>query len=97
MLSNETLPNTETADSFRETINEIRTKNLADRLVKYEHNDDPREVPNPNQGIRIRRIDLEKSVAHGRVPVTQECAEHNSRVSGVGHPERFQSLWGGQS
>jgi hypothetical protein len=29
--------------------------------------------------------------------VTQECADHNSRVSGVGHPERFQGLWGGQS
>jgi hypothetical protein len=97
MLSNETLPNTETADSFRETINEIRTKNLADRLVKYEHNPDPREAQNPNVGIRIRRIDLEKSVARGRVPVTQECADHNSRVSGVGHPERFQGLWGGQS
>jgi hypothetical protein len=40
---------------------------------------------------------MEKSVARGRVPVTQECADHNSRVSGVGHPERFQSLWGGQS
>jgi hypothetical protein len=96
-LSNETPASTEVVDKFRETINEIRTKNLADRLVKYEHNPDPREAPNPNRGIRVRRIDMEKSVARGRVPVTQECADHNSRVSVVGHPERFQKLWGGQS
>ena len=87
----------EVVDKFRQTLNEISTKNLADRLVNYEHNPDPREAQNPNVGIRIRRIDMEKSVARGRVPVTAECAAHNSRVSGVGHPERFQSLWGGQS
>jgi hypothetical protein len=89
--------NNEVVDKFRQTLNEISTKNLADRLVKFEHNDDPREAPNPNVGIRIRRIDLAKSIARGRVPVTQECADHNSNVSGVGHPERFQRLWGGQS
>jgi hypothetical protein len=100
MLSQEKPANTATLDSYRATLTEISAQHLGSALVNHGHNPDPkseRNAPNPNVGIRVRRIDMEKSVARGRVPVTQECADHNSRVSSVGHPERFKGLWGGQS
>lgn len=88
MLSNESTPNTATIDVYRATLTEIHTRNLASRLVGYEHNPDPREAPNPNAGIRIRRVT--PFVVH----VDRACQDHNSRVSGIGSPELFQHLWG---
>jgi hypothetical protein len=95
-LANETTPNTQNVDAYQATLNELRAYNLASKLVTYEHNPDPREAANPAHGVRIRRIDLEKSLAASRTPVTRECADHNSRVSGVGNPERFEHLWRGR-
>jgi hypothetical protein len=94
-LSNETAPNTAVIDAYRASIDERHARNLASRLIQYTHNPDPREAPSPAPGVRIRRqIDVERSLAASRVPVTQECADHNSRVSGVGDPEQFKKLWG---
>jgi len=94
-LSNEAAPNTAVIDAFRAAIDERHARNLSDRLIRYEHNPDPREAPSPAPGVRIRRqIDVERSLAASRVPVTAECADHNSRVSGVGDPEQFKKLWG---
>lgn len=90
-------PSTATVDNYIAAIDLRHAKNLSDRLIKYEHNPDPREAPNPNAGIRIRRqIDIERSLTASRIPVTQECADHNSRVSGIGSPEVFSHLWGEQ-
>jgi hypothetical protein len=100
MLSNENPnPNTATIDAYTATLADIKTRNLANRLIQYEHNDSPRDgydAPNPAHGIRIRRIDLEKSLSASRIPVTQECSDHNSRVAGVGHPEQYEHLWKGR-
>jgi hypothetical protein len=94
-LSNETAPSTAVIDAYRASINERHARNLASRLITYTHNPDPREAPDPSKGIRIRRqIDVERSLAASRVPVTQDCADHNSRVSGIGDPEQFKKLWG---
>jgi hypothetical protein len=87
-------PNTATIDAYEAALIERQARNLADRLVTYEHNPDPREAPSPALGVHIRRIDLEKSLRLSRTPVTQECKEHNAMVSGVGHPEQFKHLWG---
>ena len=96
-LSNEAAPNTAVIDAYRASIDERHARNLASRLITYTHNPDPREAANPNAGIRIRRqINVERSLAASRVSVTQECADHNSRVSGVGDPAQFQHLWGEQ-
>jgi hypothetical protein len=96
MLSNENPnPNTQTVDDYRAAIDMRHAKNLSDRLINYEHNPDPKEAPDPAPGVRIRRqIDVERSLAASRVPVTQECSDHNSRVSGIGDPEQFKKLWG---
>jgi hypothetical protein len=99
MLSNETPPQTHVTDNFRQTLAEIGAQRLGSALVSYERNPAPmreREAPNPNQGIHIRRIDLEKSCTLSRVSVTQECADHNSKVSAVGRPDLFAHLWGEQ-
>jgi hypothetical protein len=80
-LSNENPnPNTQTIDAYSATLTDIKTKNLADRLVQYEHNPDPREAPNPNAGIRIRRIVPMPS----RVLVDEACKNHNSAVASLG-------------
>lgn len=93
-LSNEAAPYTQVVDDYRASIDIRHAQNLADRLVKFEHNPDPREVANPNTGIRIRRPRL--VAAPGRIAVTAECADHNSRVAGVGSPDLFSHLWGEQ-
>ena len=97
-LSNENPnPNTATIDAYEATLTEMQARNLADRLVIGAHNDnpkDPREAVNPNVGIRIRRIDLEKSLRLSRTTVTQKCKDHNAMVSGIGHPELYKTLWG---
>jgi hypothetical protein len=91
-LSNESQPNTAVIDAYRASIDERHAKNLSNRLIKFEHNPDPREAPNPNTGIRIRRPRLVP--APGRIEVSAEVSDHNSRVSGIGDPERFKHLWG---
>jgi hypothetical protein len=79
-LSNEKPPNTATLDAYQQTLINISTKNLADRLVTYQHNSDPREAPDPAKGIRIRRIVPLPS----RVNVDDACKNHNSAVQSLG-------------
>ncbi len=79
-LSNEQPPNTQAIDAYSATLTAIKTKNLANRLVQYEHNPDAREAPNPAHGIRIRRIVPRPS----RVLVDEACKKHNSAVSSLG-------------
>jgi hypothetical protein len=98
-LSNENPnPSTATADNYRASLNLMHAHTLAAKLVAYEHNEAPKDAtanaPNPAHGVRIRKIDLEKSLTLSRVRVTPDCADHNSRVSGVGDPEQFKHLWG---
>jgi hypothetical protein len=82
-------PHVQTAIDFRAQIDWRHARNLADRLVKCDHNPDPREAPNPAHGIRIRKI-----VPFRHFPVTDEVKEHNANVSGVGSPEQFKHTWG---
>jgi len=97
-LSNEAIPHTGTIEAYQASLNELHAYTLAAKLVAHQHNDSPkddlRNAPNPNTGIRIRRIDVEKSLAASRIHVTKECADHNSLVAGVGHTEQFKHLWG---
>jgi hypothetical protein len=91
-LSNENPnPSTATVDSFRATVNQMHAKNLAGRLVVYAHNDDWREAPNPNTGIRIRRPSL--IAAPGRIEVTQECKDWNTSTASVGAGEEWLKAW----
>jgi hypothetical protein len=94
MLSNETPPSTATLDAYQEALLQIKVKNLANALIRYEHNPDPREAPNPNRGVHIRRI---VPACDLRPRVDEACAAHNAMVSGVGHPELFEHLWKGRS
>jgi hypothetical protein len=81
MLSNENPnPHTQTTDNFVATLTEIKSRNLASRLVKYEHNPDPREAPSPAQGIAVRRIVL----TDRRIAVDQQCKDHNDAVTSLG-------------
>jgi hypothetical protein len=92
MLSNENPnPNTQTIDSYRQTLDEIQARHLASRLVKFEHNPDPREAQNPNAGIRIR---VWKPFRY--LPVPDDVKEQNSNAASLGHPELFAHLWGGK-
>jgi hypothetical protein len=98
-LSNENPnPHTATIEHYQATVNEMHARTLAAKLVAYEHNEAPKDAtgnaPNPNAGIRVRRIDVEKSLTLSRIRVMPDCADHNSRVSGVGDPEQFKHLWG---
>jgi hypothetical protein len=90
-LSNETPPNTSTIDAYQEALLQIKVKNLANALIQYEHNPDPREAPNPSHGVHIRKL------VQIRPHVDRECQDHNSMVSGVGHPELFEHWWKGRS
>jgi len=94
-LSHETTPHTQTIEQFQAVIAEQHARNLALRLLKYEHNPDPREAPNPNEGIRIRRKVTVSRFAL-RPEVTPDVADHNSNVSGVGNSEIFKHLWEGK-
>jgi hypothetical protein len=97
-LSNEVPPNTATIDAYQASLVEMRARGLAARLVTGERNEAPKDstynAPNPNTGVRIRRPRL--VAAPGRISVTQECADHNSNVAGVGSPDAFRHLWGEQ-
>jgi hypothetical protein len=93
-LSNEVPPNTATVDAFRASLDERHARNLSDRLIKYEHNADWREAPSPAPGIRIRRqIDIERSLAASRVPVTEEIKTHNTSAASLGAGEDWLRSW----
>jgi hypothetical protein len=96
-LSNEAAPNTAVIDAYRASIDERHARNLASRLIKYEHNDDWREAPSPAPGIRIRRqIDIERSLAASRIPVTQEVKTHNTSAASLGMGEEWLASWQNQ-
>ena len=91
MLSNETPQNTSTIDAYRETLMQMRVRDLAQELVKGERCEDPRELPNPAHSVtRIRKI---VPACDLRPNVDQQCKDYNSRVAGVGSPEKFKHLW----
>ena len=93
MLSNENPNSLNEADLLaiqRDTLRKARS--LGTALVNFEHNENPmreREAVNPNQGIKIRVLRPFRYL-----PVDQDCKDHNSLVSSVGHPELFSHWWG---
>jgi hypothetical protein len=96
-LSNEAAPNTAVIDAYRASIDERHARNLASRLITYEHNPDPREAPSPAPGIRIRRqIDIERSLAASRIPVTQEVKTHNTSAASLGQGAEWLASWQNQ-
>jgi hypothetical protein len=96
-LSNETAPNTAVIDAYRASIDERHARNLASRLIQYEHNPDPREAPSPAPGVRIRNaIDIERSLAASRIPVTKEVAEHNTNSASLGQGAGWLASWQNQ-
>jgi hypothetical protein len=85
MLSNEGTPNTQTVDAYRATLNEMHARNLADRLVTYEHNPSPHEAPNPAHCVRIRRVvPLRPNVINKK-----QCEQHNQAVYTLGLQGEF--------
>jgi hypothetical protein len=94
-LSNENPnPNTQTADDYRATVDQMHARNLASRLITYQHNDDPREAPSPAPGIRIRNaIDIERSLRMSRILVTEECKDHNTSAASLGAGAEWLASW----
>jgi hypothetical protein len=77
-LANETIPNTATIADYIATVDEIRARNLASRLVSYEHNPYPGEAQNPAHGVHIRKI------VPYRVHVDKSAQDHNLAVQTLG-------------
>ena len=81
----------ETAIAQREANRAAR--GLATALVSFERNTDPhteRNAPNPADGVHIRALRQ-----YGPRPtVAKSVQDHNSVVSGIGHPDLFKSKWG---
>lgn len=83
MLSEEKPSNPATVAAYRATLDEIAARSLASRLVKFEHNPDPREAPDPAKGIRIRKI------VPYRVVVDRSCQDHNLAVYTLGREGEY--------
>jgi hypothetical protein len=90
-LSNETAPNTAVIDAYRASIDERHARNLASRLIRYEHNPDPREAPDPSKGIRIRRPIL--AFRSGDVNVSEECKAQSLATATLGQGEEWLASW----
>jgi hypothetical protein len=91
-LSNERPQNTATLNGYRDTLARIAATNLANRLIRYEHNPDPREAPNPAHSVtRIRTL---RPIV--RVQVDDSCKDHNSAVASLGAVEQYEHLWEGR-
>jgi hypothetical protein len=89
MLSNENKnPNTAAIEHYQFNLARMKAAQLGSQLIKGEHNAEhrEREAQNPAHGVRIRRIDLEKSHRLSRVNVNQGCKDHNSAVSELRKP-----------
>jgi hypothetical protein len=92
MLSNESQsPHTQTADDFRATVDQMHARNLADRLIKYEHNPDPREAADPSKGIRIRRPVL--VLRSDGINVSEECKAQSLATATLGQGEEWLRSW----
>jgi len=95
-LSNENQnPNTTTTDDYRGELAVMQTRRIASKLIKYEHNPDPRELPNP--ALTTTPIRTKQTLIPMRVRVDASCADHNSRVSAHGAVEIFAHTWRGRS
>jgi hypothetical protein len=81
-LSNENQPQTQTTEDYIFALDRAKVERLSAQLFQGEHNDAhvERELPNPARGVRIRRINPERS----RVPVDAECQDHNTAVQSHG-------------
>jgi hypothetical protein len=96
MLSNENKnPNTATIEHYQFNLARMKAAQLGSQLIKGEHNAEhrEREAQNPAHGVRIRRIDLEKSHRLSRVTVTDDCQNHNSRVASLGAVGQYEKNW----
>jgi hypothetical protein len=78
-LSNETTPQTQVSEDYAFELAAMRAKRIANELIKYEHNPDPRKAQNPAHpgATTVRRINIELS----RVHVDSSCQDHNLAVS----------------
>jgi hypothetical protein len=99
MLPNEKAPHTATVETYLGDLALIAAKKLGSALVLGEHNDNPLApmpsptASNPAHGVNIRRIDLEKSIARSRVPVDQQCKDHNSAVQTLGTAGKYTEIF----
>ena len=85
-LSNETAPNTQPTEQYLFDLARQKADLLASKLIRYEHNPSPYELPNPAHGVRIRK--WRPTVSHPyRVEVSEECAAHNDIVANLGRPK----------
>ena len=90
-LSNETQPNIQPSEDYLFQLDQMRVNRLVSQLIKFERNPDPRELPNPAHpgATRVRTINPERS----RVPVDEQCKNHNSRAANLGASEEWGKLW----
>jgi hypothetical protein len=97
-LSNENQPQAATTEAYTFALDAMKAARLASQLIKYEHNPDPRELPNPAHpgATRVRTLSIESTLIPMRVRVSQSCAEHNSRVSSHGAVEQYEHTWKGR-
>jgi len=86
MLSNENQnPHTQTIEDYQATLNQMHARNLADRLVTYEHNPSPHEAPDPAKGVHVRRIvPIRPSVIN-----KTQCQHHNTAVQSLGQAGEY--------
>lgn len=90
-LSNETPPNSSMIEQYQFDLARIKARQLGSALIKGEHNPTPSpyDLPNPAHGVRIRRIDPEKS----RVTVDEQCKMHNEAAANLGQSVEWGNLW----
>jgi hypothetical protein len=95
-LSNETTPQTQVSEAYAFELAAMRAKRIANELIKYEHNPDPREAQNPAHpgATRVRTL---STLIPLRVHVDKACADHNSRVSSHGAVAQWEHTWKGKS
>ena len=85
MLSNEVPQNTAQIESYLNDLVQMRAARLASQLIRCEHNDDPREAPNPAHGVVIRRA--QELRQYGPRPhVDPAVAAHNQAVCDLRKP-----------
>jgi hypothetical protein len=96
-LSNENQnPQTQVSEAYAFELAAMRAKFIADKLIVFEHNPDPKELPHP-ASLGATRIRTVSTLIPLRVHVDKACADHNSRVSSHGAVAQWEHTWKGKS
>jgi hypothetical protein len=78
-------PQTQVSADYRFELDAMQAKRIADQLIKFEHNPDPREARNPAHpgATRVRTL------VPLHVHVDKSCQDHNLAVSSMGTKGKY--------